>query len=786
MPSAGDVPHGRVSAAAMVPAVAAILLIAVATLVIAAWIFDWPQVEHVLPHARTMKLNTALCLDLIGVALWWLRGDRVREPFGFLARTAAAIAATVSLLTLIEYVFAVNLHIDAALVADPASLALGLPPGRMSAATGVGLAALSLSLLIIDRRRWGALTSQLLTVAAGTVGAVALAGYLFGAPALYAIPGFGSVAIHTALLITAAALGILLARPGRGLMAPILSERLGGMLARRLLPAAILIVIGTHLLIIRGSRSGLYEVPSRSTLEVSSSIALLVLVIWLTARTLNRLDGERESAARANALTAAVVESSQDAIIAKDPQGLITGWNPGAERLFGYSAAQMLGRAAAILVPEEQRHRQDVALARVHSGLVVEPFDTVRLRSDGRQIEVAVGLSPIRDAAGRVVGTSQVIRDIRPRLAAEERFRRAVEAAPSAMILADARGQIVFANSQAERMFGYAEAALVGLSVDLLVPARIRERHVTVREGYVKSPQPRFMGAGRDLFALRKDGTEFPVEIGLSPLRGAGEGLVLASVIDISDRKRAEESIKRQKDELSRSNRDLEQFAYVASHDLQEPLRAVAGCVQLLQRRYGQQLDAGAKELIAHAVAGADRMRALIDDLLSYSRVGRNENPLQVVYCEVQVERALRNLSVAIRESGAVVRHETMPCVLGSSSQLTLVFQNLISNAIKFRREGVPPEIAIGAERRDRECIISVRDNGIGIAAGSCDRIFSIFQRLHTRQEYPGTGIGLALVKRIVERHGGRIWVQSEPGTGSVFRFTLRLAEVAEGADSDE
>jgi len=278
-------------------------------------------------------------------------------------------------------------------------------------------------------------------------------------------------------------------------------------------------------------------------------------------------------------------------------------------------------------------------------------------------------------------------------------------------------------------------------------------------------------------------------------------GMVLALQQELTERKRAEAKLKQTVVDLKRSNADLEQFAYVASHDLQEPLRMVASYVQLLERRYKGQLDADADDFIAYAVDGANRMQALINDLLAYSRVGTRGQLFEPTDCKVALDQALANLQVAIEESGAVVTHDGLPTVMADGSQLVQLFQNLIDNGIKFRSEE-PPRIHVsakrlplpqteepvlpvpsGAERSEAEggwgeggseWVFSVRDNGIGIDSEFFERIFIIFQRLHSREEHSGTGIGLAICKKIVERHGGRIWVESQPGKGSTFFFTLR------------
>ncbi|MDO8127215.1 MAG: ATP-binding protein, partial [Candidatus Brocadiales bacterium] len=242
--------------------------------------------------------------------------------------------------------------------------------------------------------------------------------------------------------------------------------------------------------------------------------------------------------------------------------------------------------------------------------------------------------------------------------------------------------------------------------------------------------------------------------------------------VEITEHKLAEGKLSRTVTDLERSNAELQQFAYVASHDLQEPLRMVASYTQLLARRYKGNLDADADEFIAFAVDGANRMQTLINDLLQYSRVGTRGKPFELTNTKTVLDQTVSNLDVAIKESGAVITHDTLPTVMADATQLTQVFQNLISNAIKFRSKETP-RVHVSAKEKENEWVFSVRDNGIGIDPQYFDRIFVIFQRLHGKTEYPGTGIGLAVSKRIVERHEGRIWVESKEGKGSTFYFTI-------------
>nr|WP_217589842.1 PAS domain S-box protein [Burkholderia sp. GbtcB21] len=441
------------------------------------------------------------------------------------------------------------------------------------------------------------------------------------------------------------------------------------------------------------------------------------------------------------------------------------------EDLFHIRRQDASGKTDDQLFPAERAAMYREADDRVLAGEVVETEETVIV--DGQlHTFLSVGF-PIKDSGGRIVSIGGISTDISERKRAEERLRLVVEAAPNAMVMVNRGGQIVLVNSQTERVFGYSRDELIGQSIERLVPARFRDQHPGHRTAFLAAPKSRPMGAGRHLTGLRRDGTELPVEIGLNPIETDEGMFVLAAIVDITERIRAEQALRERTDELARSNRDLEQFAYVASHDLQEPLRAVAGPLQLLQRRYQGQLDARADEYIGHAVEGATRMQALIEDLLAYSRVGRSDNPFQSMQCAAALDNALNNLAVALEEAGAEVHRGFLPTVQAIPSQLTLLFQNLVGNAVKFRRNDEPLQIRVGAEPGADGWLFRVEDNGIGIDAQYFERIFLIFQRLHTRRDYPGTGIGLALCKRIVERHGGRIWVESEPGKGATFLFTL-------------
>jgi PAS domain S-box-containing protein len=371
----------------------------------------------------------------------------------------------------------------------------------------------------------------------------------------------------------------------------------------------------------------------------------------------------------------------------------------------------------------------------------------------------------------------------------EERFRLAVEAAPAAMILCDPRGRIVFANRRATDLFGWSVDELVGSSIDLLVPDHARDAHAHQRDRYVTNePEPRGMSGDRHFDAQRRDGTTFPAEIVLNPIPTEEGTLVLAAVSDITARKEAEREaeiartaleekiaeVTRANQALLRSNRDLERFAYVASHDLQEPLRMVSSYTELLGREYADRVDAKGLEMIGFAVDGARRMKALIDGLLEYSKVGRG-SATRVVDGGELCRSAVALFSETIRTLGATVVVRDLPTLDANPVELELVFRNLIGNALKFTGDE-PPVVEIAAARAGDFWCFRVDDNGIGVESQQSDRVFQIFQRLHSRGRYPGEGMGLALCQRIVEHHLGRIWVEPSELGGASFRFTLPVA----------
>ncbi len=476
------------------------------------------------------------------------------------------------------------------------------------------------------------------------------------------------------------------------------------------------------------------------------------------------------------------------------PSGRLIFLSPGFARVWGRPIGDAfsfkVGKPASFRrqwiddIDERDRDRV-LRLWESHAALGAFDVEYRITRGDGEERWIHDRAFPVLAHDGRVARIAGVAEDVTDRTRGELRSRDLLESAPDAMVIIDASGQIVLVNAQTEKLFGYERAELMGASVEILLPERYRERHREHRIHFLAAPRVRPMGAGIDLYARRKNGEEFSVEISLSPLETDLGPVVSAAIRDMTDARLAQRELARQRDalesanqDLARSNSELEQFASVASHDLQEPLRKLVSFSELLRADLGGELTDRAAQDLEFITDAARRMRTLVRDLLTLSRTGTSEMKVRAVSLETCVDRVLEALELRISETRAVITRDPLPEVQGDPTLLEELFQNLLSNALKFIAPGASPRIHITAESGpDDTWVVGVRDEGIGIEPERLTEIFRPFRRLHSSDKYPGTGIGLAIARKAVDRHGGRLWVESAKGAGSHFRFTLRRSE---------
>ncbi|GJL62023.1 MAG: hypothetical protein NPIRA04_06770 [Nitrospirales bacterium] len=554
-----------------------------------------------------------------------------------------------------------------------------------------------------------------------------------------------------------------------------------------------------------------------SPLTTSEGTRVLASVIDMTAR-----KKAEDALSQSESLNALILESAGEGIYGLDAHGNTTFVNPAGAAMLGYSREELLGvpmhstmhhtKADGTPYPREECPMY----AAFKDGVVHQIDHDVLWRKDGTSFPVEYTSTPIRNEREQLIGAVVTFRDVTERQRIQEQLRLVIEAVPSGLIIINEEGVIVLANQVLEEQFGYERGELLGQTIECLVPERYRDKHPEHRARAFAHPESRVLGGIRDLYGRRKDGSEFLVEIGLSPVPAAVGMLFLASVIDVTARKKEEETLYQYMNDLHRSNQELDDFAYITSHDLKEPLRGIYNYSTILLEDYGDQLDAAGQSRCEALLRLSKRMEDLINSLLYFSRVGRSELAVGPTDVQKILDEIIESLDIRLKESEVDVRiPRSLPIVTCDHVRIGEIFRNLITNAMKYNdkpekwievgyisADEVPHEslsekdsrIASSFQLRDtndeippeshKPLVFYVQDNGIGIKEKHLSSIFRIFKRLNGREEFGGgTGAGLTITKKLVERHGGRVWAESTYGVGTTFFFTLQRS-VRDGIDT--
>jgi len=464
----------------------------------------------------------------------------------------------------------------------------------------------------------------------------------------------------------------------------------------------------------------------------------------------------------------ALLDAAPDATVIVDRNGRVQMVNKQTENLFGYVREELIGQPVEIFIPRalwlaHEQHRKNFGKEpRVRSmgaGLELEA-----VKKDGTKFPVEISLSPLQTEEGLLISAS--IRDITQRKKSEQKFKALLDAAPDATVIVNEDGIIEMINHQTENLFGYSREEMIGRPVEILIPGELRSKHVHHREGFAKEARVRTMGEGISLNAVKKNGSRFPVEISLSPIQTEEGMLVSASVRDITLRKNLE-------NDLKRTNEELEAFTYSVSHDLRAPLRGIIGFTAILEEEYSNKFDDEARRITSVIKNNTLKMGHLIDDLLTFSHMGRQDIEKTSVDTRIMIDEIIKELipnNVGLYIDWHI---HPLPGINADISTIRQVWVNFISNAIKYSGNKKHPLIEIGSFHHEGQIAFFIKDNGVGFDEKYKDKLFKVFQRLHRAEEFEGTGIGLALVEKIVSKHGGKVWATGEVDQGASFYFSL-------------
>ncbi|MBZ5657387.1 MAG: PAS domain S-box protein [Acidobacteriia bacterium] len=767
--------------------------------VLMGWMFHIQIVKSILPGQVAVKANTAACFILIGFSLWFLRKEQPPIALGWklAAQIAAVMASVVGLLSLTECIWGWDLGIDRLLfAAGPEDIPGSVRPGLMSPITAFSFLCLGPGLLLLDAKtRFGRWLAQSLPCGAAVASMFGILEFVLDPTTTHT-----HISPLTASTLFLFAFGLMFARRQSGLGALVASATLGGTLTRRLVSAAIIAPLVIGWLRYKGELAGLVSEWTGLTIMTVLSIVLLAGLTAWTASVIDRTQREREQMEQARSASEErfrlLLDGVRDyAIYMLDPDGRVVSWNAGAENVKGYRAEEILGEHFSCFYTAKDREN-GTPNQELQKAISLGRFEDQgqRVRKNGSAFWANFVIAPLRDESGKLRGFSKVVRDVTERKQAEERVRQAslytrslLEASLDPLVTISREGKITDVNRATEAATGASRERLIGsdFSDYFTQPEKARQGYEQVFDrGSVRDYPLAIRHCSGSIAEVLYNATLFKNE------DGEIEG-VFAAARDVTERKQAEEEVRRLNDELEQrvtqrtaqleaANKELEAFTYSVSHDLRAPLRHISGFSKILSEEYGSSLEPEAQHHLQRIQEGTRRMGLLVDDLLNLGRIGRHEVRLQVTGLNSVVNEAVDDLKAECEGRQVEWKIDSLPFVECDPALMKQVFQNLLSNAVKFTRPRSQAVIEVGQKDQEGTPVVFVRDNGVGFSMKYADKLFGVFQRLHRPEDFEGTGVGLATVQRIVQKHGGRIWAEAELDKGATFYFTLGASEKIE------
>jgi PAS domain S-box-containing protein len=755
--------------------ITSLAIVALGVAVIIGWYLNITFLKSIIPGYISMKFNTAFCFILVGITLF-LQVSKPNNVSRCFTLILPLIALTFAIISFAEELFHNNYGIDQLFIKDfDVNPRNQMHPGRMSPLAAFCFILMSGALLTLrSGKKTVLLINQFLFHACTVVSFIAILGYLFNTPEFYKLTFLTSIAVNTAIAIFFLSIAASLVNPTFGITGLFTEQGVGNMLARTLFFQMVIAIVVLGYVRFLSHVYHLITVEFGIALYTLSFILISFFLIWRTSKALNIIDLKKRNAEEDLFSIAMFLDLTPDPIVIVDEKGLIQIINNQTEVIFGYTKDELIGKKIELLMPntlqKKHEHLRSSFFEKPKTRSMGTGLDLFAIKKNGLAFPVEISLSPIKTETGTMV--SAAIRDITVRKEEERKISQLatiIENSGDAIISKGLDGAILTWNQGAEKILGYTFEEVYGKNISFLFPKDLLEEEQVIMDKILKGEYI----DQYETIRVKKDQTKIHVSITVSPIKDKYGKVVAVSKIlrDITKTKEEEEKLRKYAI-LESKSKEMEQFAYVASHDLREPLLTIKNYMKLFLKNYGEAVDEESKRYIESIVKASDRMDILIRSILDYSRLSQLKE-LKFVDTAMLIKEVEADLNAQITSNHAKITVGVLPVIKAYPLELKLLFQNLITNAIKFQKKGITPEIHISASKIGDTWQFEVQDNGIGIVEEDKEKVFHMFKRLHSRNEYEGTGIGLAYCKKIVELHNGAIFIESQIGVGSTFKFTI-------------